>query len=262
MFTILLGKRNRLFHQNRSQDSTLISVLLNAVLTVSHWYIFFIFRVTTTNISPDDLSTTRVLLILYLKNAGKIVEHILIHCWTESFPISKQRKLKVFSSINNVRHFVYTLMRSAQSYKHYTARCCPGQVGRWNLIVARGMLKPVYFAVAETMLEFFLFCKLHILHPGSNGPSSKCSFSSALRSSLTRLRREPSVSIYKKKMSSGTQGTHFVKSRAHLPKPTSNLDDTALRSAILMKADPVASLHANRLFSGRACSCKKDPSCF
>ena len=27
---------NRLFHQNRSQDSTLISVLLNAVLTVSH----------------------------------------------------------------------------------------------------------------------------------------------------------------------------------------------------------------------------------
>ena len=31
-----LGKPNRLFHQNRSQDSTLISVLLNAVLTVSH----------------------------------------------------------------------------------------------------------------------------------------------------------------------------------------------------------------------------------
>ena len=36
MFTVLLGKPNRLFHQNRSQDSTLISVLLNAVLTVSH----------------------------------------------------------------------------------------------------------------------------------------------------------------------------------------------------------------------------------
>ena len=186
-------------------------------------FFFLIFRVTTTNISPGDLSRTRVLLILYLKNAGKIVEHILIHCWTESFPISKQRKLKVFSSINNVRHFVYTLMRSAQSYKHYTERCCPGQVGRWNLIVARGMLKPVYFAVAETMLEFFCFCKLHILHPGSSGPSSKCSFSSALCASLTRLRREPSVSIYKKKMSSGAQGTHFVKSRAHFPKPTSEI---------------------------------------
>ena len=36
MFTVILGKPNRLFHQNRSQDLTLISVLLNAVLTVSH----------------------------------------------------------------------------------------------------------------------------------------------------------------------------------------------------------------------------------
>ena len=45
MFTVLLGKPNRLFHQNRSADSALISVLLNAVLTVSHWYsIFFIVR--------------------------------------------------------------------------------------------------------------------------------------------------------------------------------------------------------------------------
>ena len=42
MFTVLLGKRNRLFHQIRSQDSTLISVLLNAVLTVSHDIHFFL----------------------------------------------------------------------------------------------------------------------------------------------------------------------------------------------------------------------------
>ena len=52
MFTALLGKPNRLFHQNRSQDSTLISVLLNAVSTVPHWYSRFLFfetyRVTTT----------------------------------------------------------------------------------------------------------------------------------------------------------------------------------------------------------------------
>ena len=33
----------------------------------------------------------------------------------------------------------------------------------------------------------------------------------------------------------------------------------ALRRAILMKADPVMSLHAHRLFSGRACSCRKEP---
>ena len=36
----------------------------------------------------------------------------------------------------------------------------------------------------------------------------------------------------------------------------------ALRRAILMKANPVVSLHAHRLFSGRACSCKKDPCSF
>ena len=56
------------------------------------------------------------------------------------------------------------------------------------------------------------------------------------------------------------QTTHFVKSRAHSPRPTSKIIAmTALRRAILMKADPVVSLHAHRLFSGRACSCKKDP---
>ena len=33
----------------------------------------------------------------------------------------------------------------------------------------------------------------------------------------------------------------------------------ALRRAILMKANPVVSLHVHRLFSGRVCSCKKDP---
>ena len=45
MFTVLLKKSNRLFYQNQSPDSTLISVLLKAVLTVSHWYsFFFIFR--------------------------------------------------------------------------------------------------------------------------------------------------------------------------------------------------------------------------
>ena len=80
------------------------------------------------------------------------------------------------------------------------------------MIVARGMLKPVYFAF-ETMLEVFL------------------------------------------------QTTHFVKSRAHSPSPTSKIIAImiALRRAILMKADPVVSLHAHRLFSGRAGSCKKDP---
>ena len=58
------------------------------------------------------------------------------------------------------------------------------------------------------------------------------------------------------------QTTHFVKSRAHSPRPTSKIIAMiALRRAILMKANPVVSLHAHLLFSGRACSCKKDPCC-
>ena len=36
----------------------------------------------------------------------------------------------------------------------------------------------------------------------------------------------------------------------------------ALRRAIVMTANPVVSLHAHRLFSGRACSCKKDLCCY
>ena len=56
------------------------------------------------------------------------------------------------------------------------------------------------------------------------------------------------------------QTTHFVKSRAHSPRPPSKIIAMiALRRAILMKTNPVVSLHAHRLFSGRACSFKKDP---
>ena len=58
------------------------------------------------------------------------------------------------------------------------------------------------------------------------------------------------------------QTTHFVKSRVNSPRPTRKIIATmALRRAILMKADPVLSLHAYRFFSGRACSCRKDPCC-
>ena len=112
---------------------------------------------------------------------------MLIHCWTEhrllltSNPLAEicndifltcvflfHFKTKKAESV----YFVHSLMRSAQSYKHYIyARCCPGQVGRWNLIVACGMFKPVYFAFVETMLEFL--CKLHILYLGSRGPFSE-----------------------------------------------------------------------------------------
>ena len=78
-------------------------------------------------------------------------------------------------------------------------------------MVARGMLKPVYFAF-ETMLEFFL------------------------------------------------QTTHFFLITSTFAKTNEQkITMIALRRAILMKADPVMSLHAHHLFSGRACSCKKEP---
>ena len=51
-----------------------------------------------------------------------------------------------FLDFNEVRAILQALLY---------ARCCPGHVGRWNLIVARGMLKPVYFPFVKTMLEFF-----------------------------------------------------------------------------------------------------------
>ena len=44
------------------------------------------------------------------------------------------------------------------------------------------------------------------------------------------------------------QTTHFVKSRAHSPRPTSKIIAMrAMRRAISMKADPVVSLHAKLL---------------
>ena len=132
--------------------------------------------------------------------------------YLRSFPHFKTNKIEsVYLHLfyQMFQHFVQTSMRSVQSYKHYIySRCCPGQVGRWNLIVACGMLKPVYFAFVKTMLEVL-------------------------------------------------QTTHFVKSRAHLPRPTRKIIAMiALRHAILMRADPVVKVHVHCLFSGRARSCK------
>ena len=136
--------------------------------------------------------------------------YVLFFLYLCSFPHFKTNQIEsVYLHYQMFQHFVQTSMRSVQSYKHYIySRCCPGQVGRWNLIVACGMLKPVYFAFVKTMLEVL-------------------------------------------------QTTHFVKSRAHLPRPTRKIIAMiALRHAILMRADPVVKVHVHCLFSGRARSCK------
>ena len=126
MFTVLLGKPNRLFHQNRSQDWTLISVLLNAVLTVSHWYSF-------SSIVRDIQSDYHQHLTRWLIYVSCALNFVALKCWENcrtyinsllnwtsafahfeptrwnllcffklfsSFPFSKQRKLQVFSCVN------------------------------------------------------------------------------------------------------------------------------------------------------------------
>ena len=114
------------------------------------------------------------------------------------------------------------------------------------------MLKPVYFAFVESMSEFFFFffanytfCTLVPEVRSRNTYDEinvltvdiKSSFSSALRASLTSSPR--SISIDNKKISSGTQGTHVVKLRAHSPRPTSKIISMiALRRANFDEGNP------------------------
>ena len=150
-----------------------------------HFFLLFeTYRVTSTNISPGDLSTSRVLLILWLFK--KCWENRRTHInslrnWTPAFAHFEPTRWNLLCFFNICVPFLFQNKEnwkclltstnvsalcldfdevSAILQAHTYARCCPGQVERWNLIVARGMLKPVYFAF-ETMLEFF--SKLHIL---------------------------------------------------------------------------------------------------
>ena len=52
---------------------------------------------------------------------------------------------------------------------------------------------------------------------------------------------------------------HILLNHEHIRQGDRIIAMIALRSAILMKVDHVVSLHAHRLFSGRACSYTKDP---
>ena len=95
----------------------------------------------------------------------------------------------------------------------------------------------------------YTFCTLASEVPSQNteinrvhGWYKNSFFTSALRALLTRNRWNPGYT------------SKFAKINKQ-----NNLSMIAFRRAILMKADPVVHLHANRLFSGRACSCKKDP---
>ena len=121
----------------------------------------------------------------------------LIFLYLCSFLHFKTNQIEsVYLHYQMFQHFVQTLMRSLQTYKHYIyASCCPGQVGRWNLIVACGMLKPVYFAFVKTMLEFlqtthFVKSRAHL-----PGPTRKIIAMIALRHAIL-MRADPVVKVH------------------------------------------------------------------
>ena len=102
MFTVLLGKPNRLFHQNRSQDWTLISVLLNVVLTLSHWYsFFFIFR--------DIQSDYHQHLTRWLIYVSCALNFVALKCW------------------ENCRTYINSLLNWTSAFAHF-------EPTRWNLL--------------------------------------------------------------------------------------------------------------------------------
>ena len=132
-----------------------------------------------------------------------------------SFPISKQRKLKLFNSLNKrsalclyfdevsailqALHIRALLSRSSGKIKFASSS--------WYVEA-----RPLRFCgdhVRVFFFSFFFLMQTTHLQPGSRGPSSKylrwnkpvdikSSFSSAPYASLIRLRRQPSVSIRKK----------------------------------------------------------------
>ena len=102
MFTVLLGKSNRLFHQNRSQDWTLISVLLNAVLTVSHWYSFFFFF-------RDIQSDYHQHLTRWLIYVSCALNFVALKCW------------------ENCRTYINSLVNWTSAFAHF-------EPTRWNLL--------------------------------------------------------------------------------------------------------------------------------
>ena len=101
---------------------------------------------------------------------------------------------------------------------------------------------------------------LQALHISIRGLSSRPSREMKFDSSSRHV-KAVYFAFVKTMLESFLQSTHFVKPWARSPSSSKIIAMIALRRAILMNADPVVSLYSHRLFSGRACSCKKDPCC-
>ena len=183
---------------------------------MSHWYSFFHCSRHTERIPPTSQQVTNLSVSLVCSSfcSFKVLNwtpafvHFeptrwgrnllcFIFLYLCSFPHFKTNQIEsVYLHYQMFQHFVQTSMRSVQSYKHYIySGCCPGQVGRWNLIVACGMLKPVYFAFVKTMLEFlqtthFVKSRAHL-----PGPTRKIIAMIALRHAIL-MRADPVVKVH------------------------------------------------------------------
>ena len=195
MFTILLGKPNRLFHQNRSQDSTLISVLLNAVLTVSLIFISFIVR----DIRSDyHQHLTRWLIYVSCalnfvalkcwENCRTYINSLLnwtpnfAHLWTHSLKFSVFFKIFVFLS-----HFKTKKIESVylhqQTFRHFDEviailqalhirALMSSRSGKLKFDSSSWYVKSGLLRLCGDLVRVF-FRKLHILYPSSRGLFSK-----------------------------------------------------------------------------------------
>ena len=180
---------------------------------------------------------------------------ILIHCWTEHRLLCTSNPLVQLCHVfflnicvpfpfQNKENWKCLLASTSVSalcldYRHYIyARCCPGQVGRWNLIVA----------FVKTLLEFF--CKLHIFiksraHSRPR-PTSKIIAMIALRRAIL-MKLDPVVSNTAAKRLRMRQVEHFRWHFSHTFQSDQSLP-RALGFILCAACGSVVLLHAARVF--------------
>ena len=239
MFTVLLGKPNRLFHQIRSQDSTLISVLLKCSFDCLIDIPFFF-------IARDIQSDYHRHFTRWLISVSCALNVVALKCW------------------ENCRTYIHSLLNWTPAFAHLRTHSLKFVMFFFLIVVFLS-----YFKTKKIEKFTYIskrFGTLFRLWWGQCYPTR-----TQVRALLSRSSREMKFDSSSWYVKAGLlrfwdnvrvflQTAHFVKSRAHSPRPTSRIIAMiALRSAILMKVDHVVSLHAHRLFSGRACLCKKDP---
>ena len=172
--------------------------------------------------------------LLANKNWGNILNewHILTHCWTE------HRLLPTSNPLAEICYVFFNICVPFPFQNKENWKCLITSTNVWVLCLD-------FDEVSAILQALHLFALL-------SRSSREMKFNSSWYVKAGRVY----VAFVKTMLDFFLQTTHFIKSRAHSPRPTSKIIGMiALRHAILMKADLLVSLHAHRLFSGRACSC-------